>query len=191
MRVHSPLLPGNTTKKAGLLRIRRIRQEESQTREDLGLRKSHEACANGLQHSVKPVISRMPTLRRWSWAGAAPGSRHRCAAPAGPGLAGSTACSRCTSPCCGLKLRVALVGARKAPASSTAFTRRSVRSLLCRNLSVLSCSSRNLVPAASPHPRGPRTPSPAAGRCRPPQHARSCRATARLLERESSRHRIY
>ena len=39
----------------------------------------------------------------------------------------------------GLKLLAAFVGARKAPASCTAFTRRSVRSLLCWNLSALSC----------------------------------------------------
>ena len=57
----------------------------------------------------------------------------------------STACSRCTSPYWGLKLRAALVGALKAPASSMALMRRSVRSLLCWNLSALSCSSRNSV----------------------------------------------
>ena len=39
----------------------------------------------------------------------------------------------------------AFVGARKAPASSTAFTRRSVRSLLCWNLSALSWRTLNSV----------------------------------------------
>ena len=92
-----------------------------------------------------PKINLKQPLSQWSWAGAVPGSRPaaspqracrvssagppRCRWPGAPqgqlqhvgsAVMESTACSRCTSPYCGLKLHAALVGALKAPASSIA-----------------------------------------------------------------------
>ena len=112
-----------------------------------------------------------PKLSRWSWAGAAPRGRPAASRPRAC-RASSAAPPRCrrqgqlqqglaalgaadghgvhgAQPLHVAVLRVEaprrVGGARNAPASSIAFTRRSVKSLLCWNLSALSCSTLNSV----------------------------------------------
>ena len=112
--------------------------------------------------------------------------RCRCPAPASAGSPAPPCCGRSWSPRPPaaarrrtLKPLPAFVGARKAPASSTAFTRRSARSLLCWNLSALSCRTPNSVAGCFSTSSGAPCTVSWGARCRPRPPARSGRSTAR------------
>ena len=137
-----------------------------------------------LPHSCRPAPSRQPARRIAA----------ALAAPAAPASAGSPALRAAgghgvhgPQPLHVAVLRVEaprrVRGARKAPTSSTAFTRRSVRSLLCWNLSALSCRTLNSVAGCLSTSSGAPCTSRGAARCRPRPPAQSGRSTARPCAR--------